>query len=273
MKLAQERRGREFMLGFYTPTVIRCGLCGCTGPSLPPFLPSYSPNGRLLALVTENKLHIRVIGNKRHVRAVCELPPHIQGKVTHVYWSSNGREVVLLSPYAEEQTKASQSDTSSANFFAVVGDIPAVLNDSASLRINRVDEVTFDGHLTSASLCPQGLLLGLVREMHSEIRIMTWNRSLSPQTILHSSPFSNITSTDAKTNVTASKAAPPSTSANHDPLLPHVNRGARDAASSSNVSNKLSFQAFFPQLELGLRSSLQVWLLNDFADYQLPLLG
>jgi hypothetical protein len=247
------------MLGFYTPTIIGCGQCSCTDASLPPFLPSYSPNGRLLALVTEKKLQIRVIGNKRHVRAVCELPSHIQGKVTHVHWSSNGREVVLLSPSAEAPAVVSQPDTSSANFFAVVGDIPAVLSDSASLRINRVDEVTFVGHVTSASLCPQGLLIGLVREMCSEIRIMTWNRSLSPQTMLHTSPPRGSERMEDENPPPAAVTSPLLNSANDGPkLLPPSNFAEQATANSSSGCNKVSFQAFFPQLEQGLRASLQV---------------
>lgn len=243
------------MLGFYTPTIIRCGHFSCTGPSLPPFLPSYSPNGRLLALVTENKLQIRVIGNKRHIRSVCELPSHIQGKVSHAHWSSNGREVVLLSPCAEEQTGSSHPERSSANFFAVVGDIPAVLSDSASLRINRVDELTFDGHLTSVSLCPQGLLLGLVREMCSEICIMTWNRSFSHRTMLHTSPCSGTRSMGARIPLPAAKISPLLTSANEDAILPSPMNPAAQATANSN---KVSFQAFFPHLEQGGGASLQV---------------
>ena len=105
---------------------------------------------------------------------------------------------------------------------------------------------------------------------------MTWNRSLSPQIILHTliSSSSSSISLGAGTPQLAPKDSPILTSSDDkSPVPPSMNLAAQAPANGSGC-NKVSFQAYFPQLEQGGgRVSFKVDDTSSTAPVTVPIQG
>jgi hypothetical protein len=95
-----------------------------------------------------------------------------------------------------------------------------------------------------------------------QIRFMTWNRSLSPQIILHALAIS-ISSLGAETPLLAQKDSPILTSCHDRSLMPPPMNLAAQVPANGGGCNKVSFPAYFPQLEHGAgRASVKVKVMS-----------
>jgi hypothetical protein len=91
-----------------------------------------------------------------------------------------------------------------------------------------------------------------------QIRFMTWNRSLSPQIILHALAIS-ISSLGAESPLLDKKDSPILTSSHDQSLLPPLVNLASQVLANGDGCNKVNFPAYFPQLEHGAgRASVKV---------------